>query len=400
MIENLNTSLNWNNLIPYRKDKNNLKVSITEKVKDNNNILSKPISKFEISVRTLNCFRNLNITILGQITELSEKYLLATPNFGKKSLEEIKSLLNHCGLKLNTKIDWSNSHPVIAESEIIEEEENNLLKNNLAKLLLPIDKFELSVRSMNCLKNDNIICLGDLVQRTESEMLRTPNFGRESLNEIKEVLDGMSLYFGMEIPNWPPDNYEELVKNYNNNYSEEIKFDFETLTSLVNKKFNEREKIMYEKRFCEKKTLEHIAKIFGVTKERVRQIEAKMIRKNKRYKENFKKFLNHERNYIFFKISRGKNLITPKTLESYKKQTFKVLTEKDLFINFCLTIVYENVTDFLNNEFHLINKSQFIKRKTAGRSRVDIINAWRKESKQIDNKVKIKSGVFKLFSNN
>jgi DNA-directed RNA polymerase subunit alpha len=119
MIENLNTSLNWNNLIPYRKDKNNLKVSITEKVKDNNNILSKPISKFEISVRTLNCFRNLNITILGQITELSEKYLLATPNFGKKSLEEIKSLLNHCGLKLNTKIDWSNSHPVIAESEII-----------------------------------------------------------------------------------------------------------------------------------------------------------------------------------------------------------------------------------------------------------------------------------------
>ena len=59
---------------------------------------------------------------------------------------------------------------------------------------------------MNCLKNDNIIYIGDLVQKSEGEMLRTPNFCRKSLNEIKEVLTGMSLYLGMEIPNWPPDN--------------------------------------------------------------------------------------------------------------------------------------------------------------------------------------------------
>ena len=140
--------------------------------------------------------------------------------------------------------------------------------------------------------------------------------------------------------------------------------------------------------------------MFGVTKERVRQIEAKMIRKVQRYKESFKKFLNHERDYIFFKLSEGKNLITAKTIVNYKKQNFEILTEKDLFINFCVILVYENITNFINNEFYLVNKSQFIKRKTAGRSRVDIINAWRKESKQIDNKVKIKSGVFKLFSNN
>ena len=79
-------------------------------------------------------------------------------------------------------------------------------------LLRKVEELELSVRSMNCLKNDNIIYIGDLVQKSEGEMLRTPNFGRKSLNEIKEVLTGMSLYLGMEIPNWPPDNIAELSK--------------------------------------------------------------------------------------------------------------------------------------------------------------------------------------------
>ena len=79
-------------------------------------------------------------------------------------------------------------------------------------LLRKVDELELSVRSMNCLKNDNIIYIGDLVQKTEPEMLRTPNFGRKSLNEIKEVLNSMSLYLGMEIPNWPPDNIAELSR--------------------------------------------------------------------------------------------------------------------------------------------------------------------------------------------
>ena len=84
-------------------------------------------------------------------------------------------------------------------------------------LLRKVDELELSVRSMNCLKNDNIIYIGDLVQKTESQMLRTPNFGRKSLNEIKEVLNSMSLYLGMEIPNWPPDNIAELSKKLEDN---------------------------------------------------------------------------------------------------------------------------------------------------------------------------------------
>jgi len=84
-------------------------------------------------------------------------------------------------------------------------------------LLKKVDELELSVRSMNCLKNDNIVYIGDLVQKTEPEMLRTPNFGRKSLNEIKEVLNSMSLYLGMEIPNWPPDNIAELSRKLEDN---------------------------------------------------------------------------------------------------------------------------------------------------------------------------------------
>jgi DNA-directed RNA polymerase subunit alpha len=87
-----------------------------------------------------------------------------------------------------------------------------------AALLKKVDELELSVRSANCLKNDNIVYIGDLIQKTEAEMLRTPNFGRKSLNEIKEVLASMGLHLGMEVPNWPPDNIEELAKRFEDQY--------------------------------------------------------------------------------------------------------------------------------------------------------------------------------------
>ena len=85
-------------------------------------------------------------------------------------------------------------------------------------LLRKVDELELSVRSANCLKNDNIIYIGDLAQKTEQEMLRTPNFGRKSLNEIKEVLAQMGLSLGMEIIEWPPENVEELAKRLDEPY--------------------------------------------------------------------------------------------------------------------------------------------------------------------------------------
>ncbi|MBE6454943.1 MAG: DNA-directed RNA polymerase subunit alpha [Alphaproteobacteria bacterium] len=97
-----------------------------------------------------------------------------------------------------------------------EEPEEATLEDKIAELpfnknlLLKVDELELSVRSANCLKNDNIIYIGDLVQKTEGEMLRTPNFGRKSLNEIKELLNEMDLHLGMQVEGWPPEDLEVL----------------------------------------------------------------------------------------------------------------------------------------------------------------------------------------------
>ena len=86
-------------------------------------------------------------------------------------------------------------------------------------LLKKVDELELSVRSQNCLKNDNIVYIGDLVIKTEVQMLKTPNFGRKSLVEIRKLLkDEFDLKFGMDVPEWPPENLEKLSKKHEDSY--------------------------------------------------------------------------------------------------------------------------------------------------------------------------------------
>ena len=103
------------------------------------------------------------------------------------------------------------------EPEALPEKEEEEIKFN-KNLLRKVEELELSVRSANCLKNDNIVFIGDLVRKSENEMLRTPNFGRKSLNEIKEVLTQMDLRLGMEIEDWPPENIEELARKIQDPY--------------------------------------------------------------------------------------------------------------------------------------------------------------------------------------
>jgi len=114
--------------------------------------------------------------------------------------------------QLNVFVNFEEPRKEIGPSEAIPD-----LAFNPA-FLKKVDELELSVRSANCLKNDNIVYIGDLVQKTEAEMLRTPNFGRKSLNEIKEVLAQMGLHLGMEVPGWPPDNIDELAKRFEDHY--------------------------------------------------------------------------------------------------------------------------------------------------------------------------------------
>ncbi len=100
------------------------------------------------------------------------------------------------------------------EPEVTQESSSHEKLSFNPNLLKKVEELELSVRSANCLKNDNIIYIGDLVQKSESEMLRTPNFGRKSLNEIKEVLQQMELGLGVSVPDWPPENIDELAKRF------------------------------------------------------------------------------------------------------------------------------------------------------------------------------------------
>ena len=142
---------------------------------------------------------------VGQVTD-HDKLNLEVTTSGVVTPEDAVALAarilqDQLGLFINF------DEPQAAQAEDLEEE----LPFN-KNLLRKVDELELSVRSANCLKNDNIIYIGDLVQKSETDMLRTPNFGRKSLNEIKEVLGQMSLHLGMEIPNWPPENIEDLAK--------------------------------------------------------------------------------------------------------------------------------------------------------------------------------------------
>jgi DNA-directed RNA polymerase subunit alpha len=142
---------------------------------------------------------------VGQVTDYDKLILTVETNGSVKPEDAVAYSAKVLQDQLNVFINFE-------EVEEISEVKDELPFNK--NLLRKVDELELSVRSANCLKNDNIVYIGDLVRKTEAEMLRTPNFGRKSLNEIKEVLSDMGLRFGMDIPGWPPENIEELAKKY------------------------------------------------------------------------------------------------------------------------------------------------------------------------------------------
>jgi len=144
-------------------------------------------------------------TRVGQVTDY-DKLLLAVETNGAVTPEDAVALAARI-LQDQLQLFINFDEP----QHIRQEEPQDDLPFN-RNLLRKVDELELSVRSANCLKNDNIVYIGDLVQKSEQEMLRTPNFGRKSLNEIKEVLTSMGLGLGMTVPGWPPENIEELAK--------------------------------------------------------------------------------------------------------------------------------------------------------------------------------------------
>ncbi len=149
-------------------------------------------------------------TRVGQVTDYDKLIM---------NVETDSSITPEMAIALSARIIQDQLQLFVTFEE--EEEEKHEAKEELEYnpiLLKKVDELELSVRSRNCLQNDNIVYIGDLVNKTEAEMLRTQNFGRKSLNEIKDVLSKFNLKFGMEIVGWPPENIEELAKKYEEPY--------------------------------------------------------------------------------------------------------------------------------------------------------------------------------------
>ena len=155
-----------------------------------NALLDMPITEFELSVRSRNCLRKMNINILGDLLKISEAELLGHKNFGENSLNEIKTILTQKGLRLGQLKDENQRSRAVTRSSTADGTPEIL--NRL------LSEIEFSSRSRKCLQRLNLITLGDLVSKTESELLAAKNFGQTSLNEIKEKLAEFG--FGLRKP--------------------------------------------------------------------------------------------------------------------------------------------------------------------------------------------------------
>jgi len=150
-----------------------------------NQILETPISDFELSVRSRNCLRKMNIRTLGDLLNISEAELLSYKNFGETSLREIKAILETKGLRLGLALEDKELPAGEAGSEGSMEDQGLLNK--------PVEDMQLSVRARKCLLKLNLHTIGEVTRTTEAELLGCKNFGVTSLNEIKKSLVGLGL---------------------------------------------------------------------------------------------------------------------------------------------------------------------------------------------------------------
>ncbi|WP_162667507.1 DNA-directed RNA polymerase subunit alpha C-terminal domain-containing protein [Gemmata massiliana] len=150
-------------------------------------VLEIPITDFELSVRSRNCLKRMNIRTLGDLTRVTESQLLASKNFGETSLEEIKIIMNAKQLRIGQSLDQGQQY------EFRYRPQQNLSPEEQATLNKPVSDLNLSVRARKCMNRLNIGTLGELVQRTADELLEAKNFGQTSLTEVRERLGQFNL---------------------------------------------------------------------------------------------------------------------------------------------------------------------------------------------------------------
>jgi DNA-directed RNA polymerase subunit alpha len=150
-------------------------------------VMEVPITDFELSVRSRNCLKRMNIRTLGDLTRVTESQLLASKNFGETSLEEIRAIMNAKGLRIGQSLEQGQQY------EFRYRPQQNLSPEEQATLNKPVTDLNLSVRARKCMNRLNITTLGELVQRTADELLEAKNFGMTSLTEVRERLQQHNL---------------------------------------------------------------------------------------------------------------------------------------------------------------------------------------------------------------
>ncbi|MBM4068498.1 MAG: tetratricopeptide repeat protein [Planctomycetes bacterium] len=152
-------------------------------------VMEIPVTDFELSVRSRNCLKKMNIRTLGDLTRIGEGQLLASKNFGETSLTEIKEILGSKGLRLGQSLEEG------AQLERRYFGQQPLSDQEQAVLNKPVADLNLSVRARKCMNRLGINTLGELIQRTADELLESKNFGMTSLNEVRDKLRqfGLSL---------------------------------------------------------------------------------------------------------------------------------------------------------------------------------------------------------------
>jgi DNA-directed RNA polymerase subunit alpha len=145
-------------------------------------VLETPVTDFELSVRSRNCLKKMNIKTLGDLTRINEQQLLSSKNFGETSLDEIKEMMSAKGLRLGQSLEEGAQHDIRfrPQQQLSEQEQATLNK--------PVSDLNLSVRARKCMNRLGINTLGDLVNRTADELLESKNFGMTSLSEVREKL--------------------------------------------------------------------------------------------------------------------------------------------------------------------------------------------------------------------
>jgi len=272
--------------------------------------LFRRVEDLALSVRPLNCLKRMNLVYVGDLVQKTEAELLSAWAFGRKSLGEVKACLAEMGLNLGMKIaSWETRCPNKIYKEVCQEvsavlnEEIKCLSPEIdlegfIKLFRKVDELDLSVRSARCFRDQGITYVGDLVQKTQAELLGIRNFGRKSLAEINSKLHRMGLSLGMQVSRWPPDDIEEELRSLEAELEEkrlgEAKEAYEKaipkitcledeLSHLANLARSQRDMRIVIRYFgwdgSANRTYEAVGNEFGITRERVRQIIVKFHRR-------------------------------------------------------------------------------------------------------------------------